>query len=148
MTDLHQKLMDTAYDRYKSEGISRAEFLDSLSAQERFAVHTGNFCYQVQNGGFMQWWDNQYGTAEVVEYLLRAMARVGTETTKKVEDLLLVYKKSMELRKRDRRDRDCYDADGDWEEMSKELDGLETAFYAIDDQFLKDCEAHLQKGGW
>ncbi len=142
MSNLHQKLMDTAYERWNAKW-NKEEFHDSLDAQERFAVHTGNFCYQVQNGGFMQWWDNRYGTPSTVEYLIRAMERMNTPTAKTVGDMLQVFKESM----RQRDPRTNIDED-EWEEMRSELDGLDTDFYKIDDQFLADCEAHLQKGGW
>lgn len=145
MSDLHQQLMDQAYDRWKASGSkwSKEQFYDSLNAQERFAVHTDNFNYQVCNGGFMQWWYNKYGTPATVEYLLRAMERMNTETAKAVTELLKRYKKAVGTTD----PRKHHDEEA-WDEIMAEMDGLDRAFYDINEQFLLDCEAHLQKGEW
>lgn len=138
---LHQQLMDAAYARWQGTGWSKDEFHDSLSPQERFAVHTGNLNYQVGNGGFMQWWDNQYGTPSTVDFLERAMARMGTNTALVVAGLLKRYKEAVGTvnpRKRHIA----------WEDVRDEMEGLNDEFYKIDDQFLIDCENHLKNGGW
>lgn len=145
--DMHQSLMNSAYERWKvSDKMSKEEFHDTLTPVERFAVHTGNFNYQVCNGGFMQWWDNRYGTPDTVEFLLRACERMNTETSKKVSVLLQKYKRVMSNYEPNASARDYPDED-QWEEISAGLDGLDTAFYDINDQFLVDCEAHLKAGG-
>lgn len=137
--------MDQAYDRWKASGAewSKEAFHDSLDNKERFAVHTGNFNYQVCNGGFMQWWDNKYGTPSTVDFLLRACERINTDTAKAVTELLKKYKQAM----RNHDPRQHIDED-EWEFVHAGLDGLDKAFYNINEQFLLDCEAHLQKGGW
>lgn len=143
MTDLHQSLMNQAYDRWQKSDPhwSKQEWEDTFTPQERFAVHTGNFNYQVCNGGFMQWWDNRYGTPSTVEFLLRAMERMNTDTAKAVAELLKEYKRAIDDHNNTR-----YADEQDYEEIIDRLDPLDKKFYEIDEQFLKDCEAHLQAG--
>lgn len=146
MSDLHQSLVDTAYERWEvDKGMSKAAFHDMLTPQERFAVHTGNFNYQVCNGGFTQWWDNQYGMPSTVEFLLRAMERMDTDIARAVAELLSFYKRIIGSYSPSKH----FEIDEDkWERIHDKLSELDTKFYELDEQFLKDCEAHLQKGGW
>ena len=142
--DMHQSLMNAAYNRWQaSDKMSKEEFHDTLSPVERFAVHTGNFNYQVCNGGFLQWWDNHYGTPAVVEFLLRACERIGTDTAKQVAGLLKRYNRAIGYVARNPHD----NSEEAWDEMRDGLDGLDSAYYDINDQFLVDCEAHLKAGG-
>ena len=69
-TDLHQTLMDSAYNRESeyaktSEEISwsTSHMLMNATELEKTAVLLGNLNYQVENGGFPQWIDNGYCTA-------------------------------------------------------------------------------------
>jgi hypothetical protein len=56
-----QATMTAAYERWQAaEKMSAAEFLEGLSAKESFAVRVGNLNYQVENGGFSQYWGNGY----------------------------------------------------------------------------------------
>lgn len=144
MSELHQSLMNKAYDRWNTtlKGVSKEAFHDSLDAQERFAVHTGNFNYQVENGGFIQWWCNCYGTPSTVEYLLRACDRINTESAANVKELLTKFKESVPSKN----PRQHMDED-EWEKFSNSLDGMDMQYYAINEQFMMDCEAHLKKGG-
>ncbi len=54
-----QFVMDRAYEKF-DDGISREEFINRLSEYEKVAVIFGNFNYQVENGGLLQWADNGY----------------------------------------------------------------------------------------
>lgn len=65
MKDVHQYLMNKAYEKWgENERISYSTFLDKVTNElgPLFfnAVISGNFNYQVQNGGFGQWDDNGY----------------------------------------------------------------------------------------
>lgn len=51
--------MDNAYDTWNSN-ISRDQFLNNLTYYEKVAVIFGNLNYQVENGGFSQWYENDY----------------------------------------------------------------------------------------
>jgi hypothetical protein len=145
MSELHQSLMDKAYDRWQNKGWSKEEFHDSLDAKERFAVHTGNFNYQVENGGFVQWWDNRYGTPATVDFLLRACDRINTSTALQVKELVKQFKSIM----RDKDPRKHMD-EGEWEDIYASLEeaGLDKKYYEINEQFMKDCESHLKNGGY
>lgn len=142
---MHQSLMDKAYDRWNKElkGCSKEEFHDSLDAQERFAVHTGNFNCQVENGGFIQWWDNRYGTPSTIDFLIRACNRVGTESAGQVKELILRFKKLL-----GNKDPRKHMYEDEWEDIHESLkkDDLDIKYYAINEQFMTDCEKHLKEG--
>lgn len=146
-TSLHQQLMDTAYNRWNAElkNCSKIEFFDSLSAQERFAVHTGNLNYQVENGGFSQWGPtcNNYGTPETCAYLLRALDRVGTPTAASVKLLLTKAQDAWKGYNPNK-----YREEDEDDEVFVRLNELDTEYYEVNEQFMRDCEAHLQKGAW
>lgn len=133
-----QKLMGATYDRWqKNDRWSKQDFWDQLSADERFAVFLGNMNYQVQNGGFSQWLGNGYATKETVGYILCACDRIGTPAAREVWGLVERFWDAA-------RDFDERAADEDeYAEFEGALDGLDTAYYAIDDQFMADAEAHL-----
>lgn len=139
MTDRHQTLMNQACDRWqKDRTMSKADFFDSLDADERFAVHTGNLTYQVQNGGFMQWRDNGYATPEAVGYLRHTLTRMGSPAATEVRKLLDQFASFTEA---------CEDArrmdEDEWDELRAALDPLDIAFYDVDETFLAECESWL-----
>jgi len=55
----HQWLMNRAYDTWEPEE-DYTEFLERLDTLHRDAVVLGNLNYQVENGGWMQWYLNGY----------------------------------------------------------------------------------------
>lgn len=60
-----QSLMDKAYARWRKggdlEGKGDAEFVAALPEDQELAVRVGNMNYQVENGGWAQWYGNGYG---------------------------------------------------------------------------------------
>ena len=52
--------MDKSYEKNENSNMSREEFLSNLSSYERIAFQFGNLNYQVENGGFTQWYMNEY----------------------------------------------------------------------------------------
>lgn len=54
-----QFIMDESYKKW-DDGLSRDEFLSKLTDYEKLAIMFGNFNYQVENGGLLQWDDNGY----------------------------------------------------------------------------------------
>ncbi len=56
---LWQFVMNKSYEKWE-DGLSRDEFLNKLTDYEKLAVMFGNFNYQVENGGLIQWDDNDY----------------------------------------------------------------------------------------
>lgn len=76
--DFHQNLMDESYDLWKKEknkNLSYVDFLDQvekeLSLLHKVSVIFGKLNYQVENGGFLQWYDNGYSCSieELIETL-------------------------------------------------------------------------------
>jgi hypothetical protein len=133
----HDALMNAAYDRFDSS-MSREEFLAQLGPVEYEAVIVGNLNYQVQNGGFMQWVDNQYYTPDTAASLARIFTRMGTPASKSA---LTILREAVGVIERfgpvDQMD------EMDWDEFSDRLDDLGERYYAIDEQLMADFEAQL-----
>ena len=84
MSDIHQKLMDKAYDderiradKHYNGNWSYNRMLNKASDVERFAVVLGNWNYQVENGGINQWVDNGYCTG--ISDLREALEKMDTK---------------------------------------------------------------------
>jgi len=60
MTDITQQHMDSAYDKYRTVDWDKRYEAEGLTGKEIAATLLGNFNYQVENGGLVQWWDNRY----------------------------------------------------------------------------------------
>ena len=61
MNTLHQQIMDQAYDKWSDDKHwTKAMFWDHLNYQEKVAISLGTLNYQIGNGGFVQWYDNDY----------------------------------------------------------------------------------------
>ena len=62
-----QTLMNEVYDAWRKDTAnkSRLEMADSFSPIHVAAVQLGNLNYQVENGGFLQWWDNGYKKEDI-----------------------------------------------------------------------------------
>lgn len=142
MTDKMQELMNRAYDRWhnRMDVWTTQDFWDQLNADERFAVFLGNLNYQVENGGFSQWWSNGYATPETFGYIKRACTRIGTNAAKKVAKLVKTAEKAIGART----EREL--SESEWEDLIENLSELDKAFYAVNAQFMQDAEAHLEKG--
>ena len=140
----HQGILDKCYDRWqKSDPMwPMEEFWEQLDPEEYFAVMTGKLNQQVENGGFLQWYDNQYGTAEIVNYLIETLPRLNTVSCMQVVELLRQYKEAVEMR-------DEWDEEDDrYENFSGNVEPLDTAYYAINEQFMRDVQEALNKGTW
>jgi hypothetical protein len=137
--------MDAAYDRYSATarqpgGWTKDGLLDVAEGDELMAVPLGNFCYQVQNGGLMQWIGNGYATTFAVSLLKRALRNIATPATQAVAEILAEAEEAGLEEPGQAR----YSDDGcdyDWECWRDTLNKLDSRFYEIDDQFLDDCEA-------
>jgi hypothetical protein len=125
--DFHQELMDKAYDLWRThKDWSYPIFIDNLDMVSRRAVVLGNLNYQVCNGGFTQWEDNQY--MENSGFVLKA---VLTDIQGKLEYNEL--QKALELAEKYRKEADSCVRDEDNENTSLgELeDELCKEFYAL-----------------
>ncbi len=132
---MHQRIINKAYDLWNDDD-SWDAFLLKLDVAPRDAVVIGKFNYQVENGGFHQWFDNGYG--EKAETLLSALSNVGTglatEVLKLVEQALKVY---------ENRDTD-EDEEADYDDGYRaELNKLDSAYYMINSRFMEECEVYF-----
>ena len=57
--------MDEAYDLWRKEDWDKDQFFDHLNYVQRVAVALGNMNYQVNNGGWSQWYFNGYADTHV-----------------------------------------------------------------------------------
>jgi hypothetical protein len=137
--------MTTAYARWEGTGWTKQEFWDKLNAPERFAVYVGNLNYQVENGGWSQWLGNQYATPETLGYLLRTVLQMTLGPDDQSTVSAKVHAMLQDFRKRVS-DSDMavgYMVSGDEEDNSDWLHDLDTRYYAVNADFMKECEAFL-----
>lgn len=140
--DLHQTLMDRAYAKYKGHNDWDNEtFLDHCDLAERFAIVLGNFNYQVENGGFIQWWDNRYGTPRTMEELKRYLTQIGTD--KAMKALELVNKFANIVRGKNPRT-NSFDED-EWNGVSEKTSKLDSTYYNINGELMEDVEFFITK---
>jgi hypothetical protein len=138
----HETLMNRAYDKYKGHNDWDNEmFLDHCDPAERFAVVLGNFNYQVENGGFIQWWDNRYGTPRTVAELQRYLTQIGTDSAKKALELVTSFNRKI----RDADPRNTRFDEGEWERVSINISKLDTQYYAFNAELMVEVEAFIAK---
>jgi hypothetical protein len=138
---IHQRLMNSAYARWQAtEGMTQAEFWSGLSLAERVAVFAGNLNYQVENGGFVQWYDNGYSACR--EELRFICHRIGTPAAIEVADVLdrvgaIISSAPPRGFVGDRED--------DWDVFYYKLEQLDKTYDAVATAFLADVEAYLAR---
>lgn len=141
-SDYHQELMDKAYDQWhKNPHWSKKQFYLSLDPKSRAAVVFGNLNYQVENGGFYQWFDNSYGK-ESKEFLYFALDKMSKSL---IEEESLAAKEMIELLNQvfeiqsDEKESNDFDEEsyGNFEEM-------DNRFYQINNNWLIQVENWLK----
>lgn len=143
----HQAIMNRAYDRWqksKNPHWTMQQFWDQLDPQERFAVFTGKLNQQVENGGFLQWNMNEYGTPEVVDYLLETLPRLNTKAVLAVVELLKQYQDAAKMLDEEIDEGEAEATDT----FMGNVEHLDTEYYAINEQFMKDVQHALDTGSW
>lgn len=145
MTTKFEQIVDAAYTRWQAQpGTAKAAFWESLSPAEHFAVMVSNLHSQVCNGGFMQWCDNGYATADNVAALRRYLRQIHTPAAWAVADLLDKYVEAVVELCGAVGGRATASLSGEqWEELQAALDPLDVAFYKVDAQLLVDADKHL-----
>lgn len=132
----HQEIMDHAYHAWgHHQEWSQEEFLDQLNAVERFAVHTGNLNYQVENGGWAQWADNGYASDETVAYLRRQLLKGGPASV----NVLHIMERALPMLK----ELDNAAGDEDVSDIYAQLDPLCSEYYAINEAFMGEVEQRI-----
>jgi len=154
----HQDLMDSAYDLYQkpeNENWTAEEFIQNLPSQaHKDAVILGNLNYQVENGGFSQWWGNGYGKRDARYLTNSLLPAIGTPIAFNVQNLISksirlnrrIEEKESDLNSGNFRSDAAYEeAEVDLQRLQEEEDELDSKYYAINEQFLDECESYLQR---
>lgn len=132
MTDRHQELMLESFNIWEeSQGMDRAEWMFRLSFGQRVGVLTGTLNYQVENGGFAQWHENDY--SEFSQDLLRVLKLINTEATVRVSNLVRHVMNVVDNENHER------------EELMEVSDWASDEFYTFNKQYLADVESFLQR---
>lgn len=140
--DFHQKLMNEAYDVFGDHPeLTHEEFFNGLDNIHKIAVVTGNFNYQVCNGGFMQWHRNQY--SKQFDFLSNVLDEMDTASS--LRALRLAEKALVALKRHDNYSGDNEDAA--WDRARDAVGPLDSKFYEIDGQLLADVESFLRTLG-
>ena len=87
----HQKYMDDVYNYWKlNKNLTRKEACKHFGPTWIAAVIMGNFHYQINNGGVMQWADNGYMSEDLYELhtLFQKSAIFGISDSEKILDIL------------------------------------------------------------
>ena len=156
-----QNLMSIAYKRWQADReMSKETFMSQLSASEAVAVRIGNMNYQVENGGWPQYWGNSYATQETVievkGYLKHILAFARTTSDPRgaaAETVLRLYTQFDEALG------GCYDPSkyqysnsgayyGDDEQEEEEdcgpqVDHLSSPYYDVNEAFMELAEDWL-----
>jgi hypothetical protein len=156
-----QALMDRAYFRWRNNKDAAGQvsgyplspwakhpyrtFVNSLGGLEKKAVLVGNLNYQIENGGFHQWCENEYVVCadDLVVGVLDVIANscVNEKAKKVVNEISDMVSKVHRIWKEVDHRVDDFLNHPDYDE----LDRLDTRFYEINKQFLSICEAYLVK---
>jgi hypothetical protein len=133
---IFQSILDEAEKESKrySPHPSRQEFLEKVSGLGVIALPLAGLIYQVQNGGFYQWWSNNYGKNPIeLGFLRTALHMVGSRTAR--EALVLVNQFVYLCED----DPDRLD-DEEFDMFRFSENRLNDRFYEIDNQLLDDIE--------
>lgn len=169
-----QVLMNQAYDRWqenndkikkdlKNKKITEDEAKEKMwgykdcivqcSSEEKIAVMIGNFNYQVENGGFSQYYDNRY--ADFADQLLVVLKKVqGAKIFKVMPRVVALLETAIpyfnELRNESLygKSADCYcteddcycDDEDDEMDLYNQLRELDGKFYEVNEQFILEAE--------
>ena len=138
-----QTAMNVAYERWQYgnlSGYNQRDFYMNLTDVERAACLLGNLNYQVENGGWAQWWGNGYASASSF-WIEGVIEQIGTSAAKKV--LLLVRSALLAIDEHESERQDCNRwGNSLWDEGEDEGPNFpcNNDYYLINSQFMKDAE--------
>jgi hypothetical protein len=135
-----QKVMDAAYEKWQAnKEWSYSDFVNHLDYLEKVVVVTGNLNYQVENGGFMQWHDNGYSTANstLVWFLENELA---TDASKEVAKLIRTCVGRYAQVDTGRNRWSNFDDDDDSDPYTNDLSNQ---YYELNDALMNDLEAYV-----
>ena len=135
-----QDIMTQAYERYRANPHwSHQDFQNQLVGMEVIAIPLGNFNYQVENGGFIQWIDNGYAKVGLTNLKI-GLQMIGTETAKAALELVAEVENVLG----DSADSNDFDED-EWEIMYRSLGPLNSKYYLINEQLVIDADEFFSK---
>lgn len=139
--DFHQQLMNEAYAQWQQgDPASYDEFVESLDEAHQAAVLLGKLNYQVENGGFVQWYRNGYSSQ--IERLKGYLDQLPTG--KRVRQLLTQFECLVEDATTEEDDTSGLGIDEvDWQSI-RLLRELDAQYYQIRSSCLKECEDWLR----
>jgi len=125
----HHEIREQAWRRYQSvEGEQYPAFIARLVPVEQLAVLTGDLNQQLEEGGFLQWYDNHHH--ESVALLVQGLQNVGTTSVEQVNRLVTDFMSISEAER-----------DDEFEAREEELT---QAYYDIKPAFLVDVGSYLE----
>jgi len=129
--DYHQLLMKEAYNLWTANAEwPYKKLLTRINYPHQVAVVVGNLNYQVENGGFAQWYFNGYYHS--ASYLLTALEEINTNTSREVKQMVENVL-------------DLFNDDNHDHESARLLNNdLSTRYYEINNQFMADTLTYLQ----
>lgn len=151
--DVHQRLLDEAHERWNDEddldGLKYPEFLSRLDYKHKAAVLLANMNYQVQNGGWQQWYGNGYWKmanelGAVLCHFQEVVSEVDNASV--VSEALQIFKTAQSVSEDviDERFGEPVD-DYEWEQWSDALDKLDDRYYKIDDELMRLAEEFCRR---
>lgn len=147
--DVHQQLMDEAYDKWRNnKNWDYNDFVSELSIKHALAVLTGDLNYQVKNGGFSQWYFNDY--ASEAQRLLTLLSFYKEEPV--IAEVIQLVEKAVRIideyeigiiRVKSQGDYYAEEIEELENEMQDKFDELTDKYYKINNEFMKVMEKIL-----
>lgn len=147
-----QNHLDRFHEVWQKEGGSMADHFtkSGFGPKTKAAVLIAKLNYQVQNGGFLQWHGNGYSEhgAETVESLKKVGGPSCLKAAVLVERALDCIVEVDEFH-RDSEDDESDGPQDEWQATCENIkcEGLDTAYYALDDGICDEVEAWLTGAG-
>ncbi len=152
----HENLMDEAYNLWnKNLSISYENFLElienQLSPLHTIGVIFGNLNYQVDNGGFIQWYDNNYSCS--IEKIINFLEDNKTFDVVFEDVLHIVYGVNEHIEHIEDGKKEINKVSYDYQDFFKEslghflqknLNRYDTKYYKINNEFMKKFNECLQ----
>ena len=67
--------LNNAFAKWEND-MGKDEYFKSLDGAEAVATYLGKMNYQVENGGWLQWWDNGYATEHVTSEIAAILVNI------------------------------------------------------------------------
>ena len=165
----HQTIINIMYEHWQSVNLNYNEILqwveDNYAELARFAVQIGKFNQQVNNGGFIQYYNNGYcgdiddaeSNMELHHKLVNMMKKIQLKNTTVSEVLKIINSLDIELDLEKYVEEEIYNDDTDtvdYEVIDNDdymsitninmLDKLDDSYYKVTDEFMKILEEYFK----